>query len=98
MNLIPFLLLTLAVFGSLACLLALYARHLLETMLTANFRAAEAISRGRLPAGWAASIGRQAALRRAVLPWLRHPSEAELAARRAASLRRFFSHGTFFED
>ncbi len=93
-----FFLLLAASLAGVVGLVALYARRVLDTMLTANFRAAEAISRGRTPAEWVVSIGRQAALRRALLPWLRHPSEAELAARRAARLGRFFARGTFFED
>jgi hypothetical protein len=98
MNLwLTLLIVTLAV-AATAGLLALYARSLLDGLVTANFRAAEAISAGRLPAEWVPAIRRQAALRRALLPWLQTPAESALIARRVLRLRRFFERSPFFAD
>jgi hypothetical protein len=86
------------VFAALIGLLALYARRVVDLGLTGRFRAAEAISNGRTPAGWVAAIDRQLALRRALLPWLHSLSGSALAARRAEQLSGFFARSTFFED
>ena len=86
------------VFAVLIGLLALYARGVVDVSLTGRFRAAEAISNGRIPAPWVAAIDRRLALRRALLPWLAAPSGGQLAARRVDKLAAFFVRSTFFED
>jgi len=66
--------------------------------LTDQFRAAECLSQGRIPAQWQARIQRRVSLERAI-PWGRkHATGARLAIQNLDRLLRYFERSPFFEN
>jgi hypothetical protein len=98
MGLLTYLLFLVLVFALLAYILAIYMRRVMDSTLTDKFRAAEAISAGRIPRTWVAKIDRRMALRPAIYPWLRKRTGTELAIAKLDGLYPFFERIPYYEN
>ena len=88
--------LTSLIFGGITLLIVFYWRRVIDGSITSHFRAAEAISEGKLPKDWAPRIERRLRIR-SLLPGA-GLSGTELAVRRLDRLERHVRRSAFFAD
>lgn len=79
-------------------LLIVYTRRVADVALTDQFRAGEAIVKGRIPSHWVAQIKRRQALRGVLRLFGRDSSADELVIAKMEGLLRFFERSPFFEN
>jgi len=84
-------------FAVVAIFLAIYTRRVADLLLTERFRAAEAISEGRVPEAWIVQINQRLKRRHWILSRREPASGAALALEKLVRLRLFFDKSPFFE-
>lgn len=85
-------------FAVVAMIIITYTRRVVEMTLTDQFRAAESLAQGRIPAQWQARIQRRLSLER-VMTWGREPATgARLAIQNLDRLVLYFERSPFFEN
>ncbi len=94
MSLITFIFFVILLFAVLVPLIGLYTRRIMDGALTDHFRAAEAISDGRIPDKWVVQIQQQ--IRRGRLKADFEGTEVVLA--KLDKLYGFFEKSSYFED
>lgn len=81
----------------LVLFLANYTRRIGDTALTDNFRAAESIAGGRIPAKWRTQINLQIKRRRMGFAFQSNNSGSDLALKKINQLYMFFENSKFFD-
>jgi len=81
----------------LVLFLAKYTRRIGDTALTDNFRAAESIAGGQVPARWRTQINLQIKLRKMGVTFPSNISGTDIALKKVQQLYLFFTNSKFFD-
>ena len=82
----------------LVLFLAKYTRRIGDTAITDNFRAAESIAGGQIPARWRNQINLQLKLRKIGIPFPANSSGTGIALIKIQQLYAFFEKSKFFDS